>query len=316
MKNQKEYLRNNYKLLIGIIIGGVIFGGLGVYAATVISAYSISYIDNDDLGATNVQDAIDKLSGKIDIRKRGNFISAYKYNESTCITGEEATCVKTDCYKEKTVGSCLAGTIIKYKVNDTDIVTFHVMFDNGSTLTMQSQKNTVNNTMWYGDNINTYGPSIILPVLEHATNGWINVNYIEYTAGTTNLYQNANTGCSYYNSCETKRYTLPLHKARARMITTLETANLGCTNQPKSCPKWIYNYLSNSVSNGATMNDSTIDTTTGQPNNGYFTMSAGTITSSSGDSNFVLAIYGLGLVSFQYPMATDYGARAVVVVSK
>ena len=59
----KKHLKNNYKLLIGIIIG-VIFGSIGVYAATVIAASSVGYTDNSSLGATNVQDAIDKLNTK------------------------------------------------------------------------------------------------------------------------------------------------------------------------------------------------------------------------------------------------------------
>ena len=59
----KKHLKNNYKLLIGIIIG-VIFGSIGVYAATVIAASSVGYTDNSSLGATNVQTAIDKLNTK------------------------------------------------------------------------------------------------------------------------------------------------------------------------------------------------------------------------------------------------------------
>ncbi len=319
MKKVRKIFKNNYKILIGLILGVIISVG-GVCAATTIAGSTVTYSNSSSgLSSTTVQGAIDELYTKTDIRKTGNFISAYDYQTDgfyKCITGEEDTCQRTYCYKKNYGRTCRKGTIIKYKVNDTDIVTFHVMYDNGSTLTMQSQKNTVYNTKWYSDNINTSGPLIILPALEHATNGWTNVNYIEYTAGTTNLYQNAYTGCSSYNSCETNRYTLSSRKARARMITTLEAVNLGCTNQPKSCPIWMYNYLFNSVSNGATVDDSTIDPTTGQHNDGYFTMSAGTITSSSGDNNFVLAIYGTGLVSFHYPMATDYGARAVVEVTK
>ena len=60
-----KHLKNNYKIIIGIIIGAVISGG-GVYAATVIAASSVTYSDNTSLGATNVQDAIDKLYAKAD----------------------------------------------------------------------------------------------------------------------------------------------------------------------------------------------------------------------------------------------------------
>ena len=58
-----KHLKNNYKIIIGIIIG-VVISGCGVYAATVIAASKVEYTDNASLGATNVQDAIDKLNTK------------------------------------------------------------------------------------------------------------------------------------------------------------------------------------------------------------------------------------------------------------
>lgn len=329
MRRIAKYLKKNYKLFIGMIIGGVVFGGIGVYAATVISAYSISYIDNDDLGATNVQDAIDKLNEKIDIRKRGNFISAYKYNESTCVTGEEDTCVKTDCYKEKTVGSCSAGTIIKYKVNDTDIVTFHVMFDNGSTLTMQSQKNTLNNTQWISkedyatkntdgtscsyDSCNDEGPMTVLMALERVTNSWSNVNDQTYTVGTTIFKSNAFSGCSSYNLCTKNVYTLPSRIVKARMITAQEATSLGCTDNSKSCPNWMYNYLYNSINYGGTVSDDSKDVSTEKYNNGYWTMSADS--SNAGYSWYI--VYRGNMQSNNTSISNNYvGARAVIVISK
>lgn len=44
--------------------------------------------------------------------------------------------------------TCAAGIIIDYKVNDSEIVGFHVMFDDGTTMTMKSQMNTINNIYW------------------------------------------------------------------------------------------------------------------------------------------------------------------------
>ena len=38
--------------------------GTSVYASTIIQATSINYVDTDNLGATNVQDALDKISTK------------------------------------------------------------------------------------------------------------------------------------------------------------------------------------------------------------------------------------------------------------
>ena len=138
-KIKKKYIF----IIIGILIGLVISVG-GVYAAVTITGTNVTYSNSSSgLTSTTVQGAIDELNNKTDIRKMSNFVSVYKYSTATsikCITGEEDTCVKSTCHKTKTSGSCPAGTIIKYKVNDTDIVTFYVISDNGSTLTMQSQK--------------------------------------------------------------------------------------------------------------------------------------------------------------------------------
>ena len=131
----KEIAKKINKFLLALLLG-ILAASSSVYAATVISGKDVGYIDNTSLGVDNVQDAIDEIYKKSDIRNYNNIVSAYTYNSSTCVTGEEDACVKTDCYKSMEANSCKAGDIIKYKVNDTDIVTFHVMYDNSSTLTM------------------------------------------------------------------------------------------------------------------------------------------------------------------------------------
>ena len=90
-------------------------------------------------------------------QRLSGFVDAYTYstdasNGNYCITGKESTCQKTTCYQNKTEGSCPSGTIINYKVNDTDEVFFHVMFDDGDTLTMQSQQTIVDNIKWNDQN--------------------------------------------------------------------------------------------------------------------------------------------------------------------
>ena len=54
--------------VLGFVVGAVMFGSLGVYAASVIAASNVGYSDNNDLGADNVQDAIDKLNTKATIK--------------------------------------------------------------------------------------------------------------------------------------------------------------------------------------------------------------------------------------------------------
>ena len=329
MNKTKKFIKNSIKVLVAFILGGIVLGGVGVYAATVIASSSISY-DNttSKLSSTNLQDALDEAYVNSELKNRRNIVDGYTYNASTCVTGEESTCVKTTCYKSKTSGSCPAGTIIRYKVSDTDIVTFHVMYDNGTTMTMQSQKNTINNTMWISaadyatentdstscsnTSCNDEGPMTVLVALERATKSWTNVNDQTYTMGTTSLSSKGEfTGCSSYSSCTTNKYTLDSRTAKARMITLQEAYNLGCTGSSKSCTNWMNNYLYNSTSNGGTVSDSTKDPATGSKNNGYWTMNA---RSSNAYSAWCVDFYGSVYNSSTYN--AYYGARAVVVVSK
>ena len=61
MKNKKYYIKKN---LISFIIGLIIFGGVGVYAAVTFPSNEVTY-DNTDSGlsSTDVQGAIDELYG-------------------------------------------------------------------------------------------------------------------------------------------------------------------------------------------------------------------------------------------------------------
>ncbi len=271
--------KQNSKIMIFFILG-LVLAGSGVYAATTIAGSNITYSNSKSgLSSTNVQNAIDELYEKSDIRKVGRFVNSYTYNQTSgasnyCVTGEESTCKRTTCYKNKIENSCPSGTIIKYKVNDTDIINFHVMFDEKNTITMLSQKNIVYNVDWsnkidyngvggecyIGANnypCNDKGPISILPILENVTRGWSNVNDQTYTLGTTSLSgKGASTGCNIDNyECTSNTYTLPERTAKARMLTAQEAKALGCTNQSKSCPIWVYNYLKLSTNYGGANDD-------------------------------------------------------------
>ena len=312
----------------------------GVYAASVIAASNVGYSDNNDLGAVNVQDAIDKLYDKTFTKKK---IIGYEYHETgsnRCINGEEKTCKLTTCYEDKAINSCVQGTIIKYYVNATEQKVFYVLHDDGATITMQQRENTVRNIPWYQDaNDNTKGPLTILPYLEAATATWTNVEFQEYTAGYTNFYENAYTGCTYSTSnykitCNVNTYngdsanlTLSKRKVRARMITAQEASSTGClvykdgsTNSTimgssidaynqGSCPDWMHNYLRESTKFGGSYEDNTVNEN-GYYNNDYWTMSA------ADGSSFAWLVDYRGYLSTIYPFFSHYGARAVVVISK
>ena len=80
MKRVKNLIKNNIKLLIGIIIGGVLFGGMGAYAATV-AAGSVTYTSN---GQSTVNGALNDLytranSDSFWVKKYKTFVAAPQY---------------------------------------------------------------------------------------------------------------------------------------------------------------------------------------------------------------------------------------------
>ena len=315
----KLFFKKNIKLLMAFILGVAVTSSI-VYA-TILDSKDVNY-DNTKSGieATNVQDAVDELYDKSQnskkcpdgyICKENPIVKAYTYNSTSCITGEEESCETTNCYKNKTAGSCPAGTIIKYKVNDSEEKYFHVLHDDGDTITMQQRENTTSNYVWNSDG-NSEGPLTILPILENETSGWSNVNDITYTAGTDTLYQNAYTGCIASStgdklSCTRNTYTLGKRTAKARMITGQETAALGCRYATeKSCPNWMNNYTYNATSYGGTNNNNWTY--------GYWTMSA--------HSNYYdyvwMVIFQGGIQGSPIYKLTNgsFGARAVVEINK
>ena len=240
-----------------------------------------------------------------------NIMKIYAYDEEKgsttfCVTGEEATCKEiTD-----TPATYETGTIIKYKVNDILEFYFYVVSDNGNTLTLQQRENILYDIPWYTETKdNTKDPSNILLAMENATKEWTNVLNQEYTMGTTIFKDNAYTGCSYNSnsrtySCTINTYTLEKRIAKARMITLQEAYSLGCLGSVKSCPIWMYNYLTNVTDYGATVN-SDIN------NYGYWT-----VNTDSSNSTKVWFINCVGNIGGASTSVTNLGARAVVVIQK
>lgn len=238
--------------------------------------------------------------------------SAYTYstdasNGNYCITGKESTCQKTTCYQNKAEGSCPSGTIINYKVNDLEEVPFHVMFDEGDTLTMQSQQTIVDNIKWNDQNDSSEGPVVALTKLEEATAKWTNVNDQTYTMGTTVFKDNAYTGCGNYGdpiTCSSNIYVLPERTSKVRMITVQEALIFGClSDQSMSCPVWMYNYMGGTSFKGEGSYE-------GASYN-YFTMNG-----FSPNPTNAFTIANNGKLVRSYLKYEHAGVRAVVNVSK
>ena len=106
----RNFIKNNFKIVIAFTLG-LLVAGTGVYAATVIAASSVSYSDNASLGATNVQDAIDKLNTKATTK--------IKEAEAKCPEGK--VCKDAVCKR--------ATTLHTEKCTQTDSSSFHRFYN-------------------------------------------------------------------------------------------------------------------------------------------------------------------------------------------
>lgn len=159
--------------------------------------------------------------------QNNNILEAYNFDSSTCKSGEESTCVKTNCYQDS---SCDAGTIIKYSVNSNEIKYFYVLSDDKTSITMQQRENTVSEIEWHYTVLNpdnTQGPDTALAALDTATSSWTNV--------------------------------IKENDKIARLITYNEAVALGCNFN--ECPEWMYTNLE-STTNGYWTNDKNPDNNT------------------------------------------------------
>lgn len=248
-----------------------------------------------------VVEAVQKFEGN------SNIVAVYQYDANSCLTGEEETCVElvdmSFLYEP--------GTIIKYRVNDTLEKYFHVISDDGSTITMQQRENTISAVKWYEERDNSKGPLTALSLLENATANWTNVNDQTYTMGTTTFKDNAFTGCigdrtTNEITCAQNVYQLPVRIVKARMITTQEAIGFGCQFFVNgTCPNWMNNYLHDATSYGGTVVGTDY---------GYWTMSASYLAT---NPTIAAMLVGYpGYVDNDETQYTYYGARAVVVIDK
>ena len=183
MKKILKFIKHN---VLGLIAGTVIFGSLGVYAATVIAASNVGYSDNNDLGADNVQDAIDKLNTKATIK--------IKEAEAKCPSGNLCVFAKPGDYVKMTPTST-SYTITKELTGyNTDVII------NPSEL-----------NLWRVINVNSDGTLDLVSVYLSSTivffkgkTGYQNFTYVldqiaaqyansKYTVATRNMGDNGQT---------------------------------------------------------------------------------------------------------------------------
>ena len=110
MKKILKIIKHN---ILGFIVGAVVFGSLGVYASTVITASSVSYSDTASLGATNVQDAIDKLYAKAD-NQYFDLATAQANTTGKVFASKKGVCISRN------------KTVYCFKINNHDVEKNHI----------------------------------------------------------------------------------------------------------------------------------------------------------------------------------------------
>ena len=108
----RNFIKNNLKIVIAFTLG-LLVAGTGVYAATVIAASSVGYTDNSSLGATNVQNAIDKLYAKAD----NQYFDLATAKANT--TGQVFASKKGVCFSKNKTVYC-------FKINNWDVEKNHI----------------------------------------------------------------------------------------------------------------------------------------------------------------------------------------------
>lgn len=170
-----------------------------------------------------------------------NIVGIFNYKEDTCVNGKEDTCVINNCLVDKE--ECSPGTIINYRVSDTETIGFNVLHEDKDTITLQAMTELIPSVAWHtGFYTTTEGPKEALAKLDNYTNTWSNVIKQTFTLGTTTFLENPYTGCDNSSyTCDTNYYTMDEQTINARMITVQEAKKIGCSKSTESCPKWAYN---------------------------------------------------------------------------
>ena len=119
MKKIFKFVKQN---IIGFIIGGIVFGSLGVYAAGVIAANEVTYSNaSSGLSLTNVKGALDELNTKA--------TEKIEEAEMKCPSGN--LCSKTNLHKTifaSKMGICInRNNILQcFKINNYDVEKNHI----------------------------------------------------------------------------------------------------------------------------------------------------------------------------------------------
>ena len=110
MKKVTKFIRNNVKVVVAFILGGIILGTCGAYASSIISASDVSFSNtSSSISSTNVQGAIEELNTKATTRiKEAEAKCPDGYKCTKMICKRATTLHKEVCTNSDTSGYCQA----------------------------------------------------------------------------------------------------------------------------------------------------------------------------------------------------------------
>lgn len=90
-----KFLKNNLKVFVAVVISGIIFGGIGVYAASQYFAKDISFTPSDEKFKKENGEPIDNVEDALNELYKINGSDSNKYN---CISGtfDASVCMTND----------------------------------------------------------------------------------------------------------------------------------------------------------------------------------------------------------------------------
>ena len=183
--------------------------------------------------------------------------------------------------------TCVEGTPVAIKVNNTETYNFYVISETEDKVTLIMDRNLGDNVAWDAAIHILYGPKKAVPALKERTSGWTNIPEKEYT---------------YSDDGGGNKYTVFKETMRARMLKYTEATTLGCTESLGNCPRWLYINLTGT---GSDTDNS------GNVRRGYW------LSAAWGGNNYnAHAISYTGKVNYTMPDNSNYGIRPVIELLK
>ena len=110
----KQFIKNNLKVFVIVVITAILFTGIGVYAANTYLAHDISYTpSNENFDVNNVEDALNELYDKTEISIENIFTNAKKVSDLS-----EKTTISLELQKGKYL--CIASQSFSSAVQSSE----------------------------------------------------------------------------------------------------------------------------------------------------------------------------------------------------